>query len=142
MSTLSQLASANEDMRAMALEACEAAEALARVANGSRERVVPAPTAYALLGELRVLLWHLDEVTSYLPTGVAASLADPRFDVYDRDYRGEDRDPAAQARLAATALSEASSALQQAASAIEAAQTALNGQGYRAPSGNSCTASE
>ncbi len=131
MNSMDHLTETNETMREVALQACNAAEDLARIANGNRERVIPAPTAYALLGELKVLLWHLKEVADYLPTGVAAALTDPRMDVYDRNpYTGADRDPAAQVTLAAHRLRDVSTALEHAATAAEAAQTALNSQGY------------
>ena len=131
MNTIAQLTEANDMMRKVALKASDAAEDLARVANGNRERVIPAPTAYDLLGELKVLLWSLKEVTDYLPTGIQAALGDPRLDVYDRDVTtGADRDPVTQATLAAHRLRDLSAALDHAATAAEAAQTALNGQGY------------
>ena len=131
MSTITQLTEANDLQREFALKAADAAEDLARVANGHREHVIPAPTAYDLLGELKVLLWHLKEVADYLPTGIQAALGDPRLDVYDRDVAtGADRDPVAQATLAAHRLRDLSAALDHAATAAEAAQTALNGQGY------------
>ncbi len=131
MNTIAQLTEANDMMRKVALKASDAAEDLARVANGNRERVIPAPTAYDLLGELKVLLWYLKEVTDYMPTGIQAAQGDPRLDVYDRDVAtGADRDPVAQATLAAHRLRDLSAALDHAATAAEAAQTALNGQGY------------
>ena len=133
MSTLDQLAQAGNDMREAALDVCRAAENFARSANGNgHERTIPAPVAYDLLGELKVALWNLGEVSDYLPAGVRASLDDPRLTVYDRDLAGVDRDPADQATLAAGYLSALSLALRQAAEAAEAAQTALNGQGYNA----------
>lgn len=131
MSSTHQMAQANDTMREVALEACTAAQELARVANGNGERVIPAPTVFDLLGEIRVLLWHLKEVADYLPAGVQASLADPRLRVYDRDPATEaDRDPAAQATLAAHHLRDLSVTLDRAAACAEAAQTALNSQGY------------
>ncbi len=45
---------------------------------------IPAPIAYDLLGNVKVLLWHLLEVTESLPTGVANSLTENRLTIYDR----------------------------------------------------------
>lgn len=91
---------------------------------------IPAPVAYDLLGSVKVLLWYLQEVTEFLPTGVAHSLTDNRLAIYDRGPSGGDRDPAGQLALATDALQTLQRNLSDAAAAAEAAQTALNGQGW------------
>lgn len=130
VNTLDQMIAANDRMRDAARSASDAAEGLARTANGTGERVIPAATVYDLLGEVKVLLWNLKEVIDYLPNGLQASLADPRFDVYDRTFTGEPRDHLVQAAIASDQLHDVAAALAQAARAAEAAQTTLNGQGY------------
>lgn len=111
-------------------QACAAGEGLARIANGSNGHVIPAPVAYDLLGNVKVLLWYLREVAEFLPTGVAHSLTDDRLAVYDRGPGGDDRDPAGQLALATDALQTLRRSLSDAAAAAEVAQTALNGQGW------------
>lgn len=120
-----------ERQGAAAVAASDAAQEFARNANGTHGSVMAAPTVYSLLGDIKLTLWRIREVTDYLPSGLAASLEDPRFTVYDRDFfhTGDSRNPIAQAQLAAEQLVAASRALRQAADGIEAAQVALNGQG-------------
>lgn len=130
MSNNSQVTHELQAISDAALTACEAAEALARAANGIRCHTVPAPTAYDLLGSLKVLLWYLSEVGNHLPVGLAASLNDPRFAVYDRDPAGIRRDPAAQVVLASEHLGRLVAHLSAAADAAESAQVAINGQGW------------
>lgn len=114
-----------------AVATSDAAQEFARAANGTHGRVMPAPMVYGLLGDIKLTLWRLKEVTDHLPDGIAASLNDPRLAVYDRDlYTGDPRDSQAQAQLAAEQLIAASRALRQAADGVEAAQVALNSQGF------------
>lgn len=128
----------------------DAAQEFARAANGTYGHVMAAPMVYSLLGDIKLTLWRLREVTNYLPRGVAASLTDPRLAVYDRDlYTGDHRDPEAQAQLAAEHVAAASRALRRAAEHAEAAQVALNSQGFEwrtpeppAPSPEQCPARE
>lgn len=101
------------------------AKQLARAANTG---MIPAPTAYDILGNIKALLWALGEVTEHLPRGLAQSLEDPRIVVYDRDT--EERDPATQIHIASEHLTRITTALSVAAEEAELAQQAINGQGY------------
>ena len=134
MQTLKDLIDQNDRQCEVADRFCEAAHALARVANGTGGRVIPGPTAYDLLGNLKLALACLAEVVDFLPRGVRHSLTDERIRVYDEDFlTGEQRDPAAQASIAATHLADLLNHLTAANRAAEAAQAALNSQGYRTP---------
>lgn len=114
----------------------EAAEALARDANGTRSHIMPAPTAYELLGHLKLALGHLNEVASFLPLGLRDSLDNPNVTITDRDFlTGEARNPEESVNLANQALISLSAALVAAATSAESAQGALNSQGYE-PAGS------
>ena len=129
--TLAQLEQQSDRMIDAANQAHAAVEDLARAANGNAGHVIPGPTAYDLLGNLSSLLWQLDEVAEFLPTGLRNSLNDERITVVDRDFNtGEVRDAAAQIDLAAKHLAELHAALQTAAAAAGAAQVAINSQGW------------
>lgn len=101
------------------------AKQLARAANTG---MIPAPTAYDILGNIKALLWALGEVTEHLPRGLALSLEDPRIVVYDRGI--EERDPATQIQIASEHLARVTTALSVAAEEAELAQQAINSQGY------------
>ncbi len=53
--------------------ASDAAQEFARNANSIHGRVMPAPMVCSLLGDIKVALWRLREVTAHLPHGVAVS---------------------------------------------------------------------
>ncbi len=109
----------------------DAAQEFARVANGTAGNLLPAPVAYDLLGNLKVLLWHLREVTQFLPLGVRESLSEASLEVTDRHpSTGALRDPWRQAEVAASCLRDADKYLNLAALNLEEAQVALNSQGY------------
>ncbi len=129
---LGHLQAQNERQVAAANAAAEATQELARSANGNGGHVMPAPTVYDILGNLKVMMWQLREVTDFLPRGLAFSLEDDRLAVYDRDVYGAggDREPAAQIGVAAEHLAAISTALRAAAEHAESAQQALAGQGY------------
>lgn len=134
---LDHLQAQNERQVAAAKAAEDATHELARAANGNGGHVMPAPTVYEILGNLKVMMWQLREVTDFLPRGLACSLEDDRLAVYDYDIYGAggDREPAAQIDLAAEHLAAISTALRAAAEHAERAQQALVGQGYNeAPS--------
>ena len=133
MSTLPNLEHDGDRQRVAANDACAAAQDLARAANGNNGHVIPGPVAYDLLGNIKVLLWHVKEVTEYLPTGLKASLNDPRIEVVDH-WAGTPRDPAGQVAIAAEHLIALTACLADATGYAEAAQTALNSQGYEARS--------
>ena len=118
-------------IRAVALNLREAAEALARNANGTRSHIMPAPTAYELLGHLKLTLSHLSEVAAFLPQGLRSSLDNCNVTITDRDLlTGEGRDPDESVKQACQALNQLSAALVAAATFAESAQGALSSQGY------------
>lgn len=129
---LGHLQAQNERQVAAANAAEEATHELARAANGNGGHVMPAPTVYDILGNLKVMMWQLREVTDFLPRGLTYSLQDDRLAVYDRDIYGDggERQPAAQMGVAAEHLAAVSTALRAAAEHAERAQQALAGQGY------------
>lgn len=121
----------------VALDLREAAEALARCANGTRSHIMPAPTVYELLGHLKLALGHLSEVAAFLPQGLRNSLDNPDVTITDRDFlKGEARSPKKSVDLAREALIQLSVALVAAATSTESAQGALNSQGYEPTSTN------
>lgn len=126
-----QLLDQHERLTDAAQEMCSACEALARNANGNRGHVIPAPSAYELLGNLKVALWSLKEVVEFMPTGLANSLTVPGITVVDRDFAtGEVRDPEVYIAAASNALQSMYHALAQASKLAEQAQGAINSQGY------------
>lgn len=121
----------HERLTDVAQELCSACETLARHSNGQRGHVIPAPSAYELLGHLKVALWSLQEVVAFMPTGLANSLTAPDITVVDRDFTtGEIRDARASLAEASAALESMRCALSQVAELAEEAQGAINGQGY------------
>lgn len=131
MGTIDQLQNQNDRMRGTASQASDAAQDFARAANGNNGHIIPAATAYDLLGNIKVLLSHVREITEHLPRGLAASLNDPRIEVYDRDpSTGAERGPAEQVALATVELRALTAALEAATNLAEAAQSAINAQGY------------
>lgn len=130
MGTIDRLNHNSERQRQAANDACKAAHTLARTANRSAARVIPAPVAYDLLGNIKMLLHYLQEVTENLPDGLTNSLNDDRIAVYDRDANGTDRDPLTQINQAGRHLHALTKSVALAATQAEAAQRALNGQGY------------
>lgn len=132
MSTFTdQLYRQHETMTEAARTACDASQSFARAANGNNGHIIAAPTAYDILGNLKVLLRNLQEVTDHLPRGLTASLEDTRLVITDRDYMtGEQRDPAHQVALAREYLTALSTALEADADHAEGAQSTLNSQGY------------
>ena len=121
-----------ERVRSAAEGVCAASEVLARAANGTSVRVMPAAVVYDVLAAVKVGLHNLIEVTTYLPHGLVASLSDPRIRVYHRDVcgTGEPRDPVVSVAAARVELDELTQALEVAAGFAEMAQRVLNGQGY------------
>lgn len=132
MKTLSdQLLAQHERIESAGNTASGAVQDLARAANGMNSHIIPAPTAYDVLGNIKVLLSHLQEVTDFMPSGLTASLEDPRILVRDRHYMtGDERDPAQQVALATAELRALSAVLAAAESLAEAAQEALSSQSY------------
>lgn len=132
MTTLfDQLLAQHTSIHDAATTASGATQDLARAANGTNAHIIPAPTAYDILGNIKVLLAHLQEVTSYMPRGLTASLEDPHIVISDRHYMtGDERDPAQQVALATAELTALTAALETAESCAEAAQSALSSQSF------------
>ena len=112
-----------DDYGAAVAAACQD---LARVANGCRCAVIPAPTAWTLLSHVRVGLRHLEEVLDYLPGGLKRSLSDPTIVVTDAD----DRDPVKSIDLAVDALEPALNQVGDVLTRLEAAQAAIGAQSW------------
>ena len=126
-----QLLAQHERLADVARDAASACEALARNANGRRGHVIPAPSAYELLGNLKLMLWSLNEVVGFMPTGLANSLSSADITVVDRDFAtGRAQDPTASIAAASNALQSMSSVLAKAAEFAEQAQGAIDSQGY------------
>lgn len=126
-----QLLDQHEHLTDLAQDVCSACETLARNTNGNGGHVIPAPSAYELLGNLKVSLWLLKEIVAFMPTGLTNSLTAPGITVVDRDVAtGEVRDPNVSTMAASRALESMYDLLAQAAEFAEQAQGAISGQGY------------
>lgn len=126
-----QLLAQHERLTAVANDVASVCEALARNANGHGGHVIPAPSAYELLGNLKVALWSLKEVVEFMPTGLSNSLTVERITVVDRDFAtGEVRDPKVSITATSHALGSMRAALAQAAEFAEQAQAPIDSQGY------------
>ena len=84
---------------------------------------VPAPVAYAVLGNLSGVAGMLPQLCRQLAHGLRVSLDE--FDVYDS--KG---DPAASVDEATAALMKAAEISEQLSAQLAAAQSAINSQGY------------
>lgn len=109
--------------------AAVALQDLARAANGNSGHIIPAPTMYAILGNLRACLNHTIEVVDFAPAGLANSLK-AGLTITDRGPDGAPRDPAASVDEASAALRAARTSLLEALEALSAAQSAIGGQGW------------
>lgn len=130
METINHLRDEGERQRTAASKACDAAQDLARCANAANARVVTAPVAYDLLGNIKMVLHHLHEVTDHMPVGLVNSLKDERIHVYDRDMGGNVREPIHQVEEAVPHLHGLTRHLLEAYQHAEAAQQAVAWQGY------------
>lgn len=121
----------HEQVEALAGRFCEAAQDLARVANGSRCGVTPAPTAYAFLARVKIACRHLGEILAALPQGLHNSLTLRVIKVTDYDPEtGNPVDPGKSVTHATEALYALHAALEAASRCAEAAQAALANQGW------------
>ncbi len=127
MTIIDNLHNDGERQRAAASNACDAAQDLARSANA---HVITAPVAYDVLGNIKMLLHHLQEVTDHIPVGLGNSLNEELIHVYDRDIDGHDRDPLKQIETAGPHFHGLTGHLQEAYKHAEAAQQAIAWQGY------------
>ena len=121
----------HEQIEALAGRVCEAAQDLARAANGSRCGVIPAPTAYAILGRVKIACRHLGEILAALPQGLHNSLTLRVIEV--TDYDPETGNPVAPGKSithATEALYALHAAFEAASRCAEAAQAALAHQGW------------
>ena len=131
MTTTDVLRSQHEQIEALAGRFCEAAQDLARAANGSRCGVIPAPTAYALLARVKIACRHLSEILAALPQGLHNSLTLRVIEVTDYDPEtGNPVDPGKSITHATEALYALHAALEVASRCAEAAQAALAHQGW------------
>lgn len=131
MTTTDVLRSQHEQIEALAGRFCEAAQDLARAANGSRCGVIPAPTVYALLGRVKIACRHLGEILAALPQGLHNSLTLKAIEVTDYDPEtGNPVDPGKSITHATEALYALHAALEAASRCAEAAQAALAHQGW------------
>ena len=121
----------HEQIEALAGRFCEAAQDLARAANGSRCGVIPAPTVYALLARVKIACRHLGEILAALPQGLHNSLTLKTIEVTDYDPEtGNPVDPGKSITHATEALYALHAALEAASRCAEAAQAALANQGW------------
>ncbi|TRY19425.1 hypothetical protein FOJ82_00465 [Tessaracoccus rhinocerotis] len=119
-----------EHQEQVANEASDAVRDLARAVNTG---TVTAPAAYAVLGNQKLMLHHLEEVNDRLIHGLRSSLTDDRITVVDRHFiTGTERDPETQISHATQLLETARNALAHAAHAVATAQEVLNSQGFTA----------
>lgn len=131
MTTTDVLRSQHEQIEALAGRVCEAAQDLARAANGSRCGVTPAPTAYAILAQVKIACRHLSEILATLPQGLHNSLTLKAIEVTDYDPEtGNPVDPEKSITHATEALYALHAALEAASRCAEAAQAALAHQGW------------
>lgn len=128
---IDRLISQHERMKDAACGLDDAATDFARNCNGNNGHIIPAPTQYEILGNLKVAVWGIREVVEFLPAGLANALANPDTVTTDRDVlTGEQRDPAESQRIHADALRVAKQSLNTLCEALKKAQTALNSQGF------------
>jgi hypothetical protein len=123
MKSINDLQATGAAQRRAAHALADAAQELARTANGVQESVMPAPVAYSLLGDIKVTAACLRDVAEFLPRGLAASLG--VLTVYDRGG-----DPRHQVDAAAVELCTIVDALAQIVGAADMAQAVIAYQGY------------
>lgn len=134
MTTPSQFENQHERMTEAADQAYDATQDFARAANGNNGHIIPAPTAYTILGNTKGMLRHITEVIDHLPSGLEASLNETSIDIYDQEpTTGQPRDAATQIQLAVGHLRRLRTLLHEATDHAEHAQIALNSQGWRTP---------
>ena len=125
------LRSQHEQVEALAGRLACVAQDLARVANGTRCGAIPAPTAYALLGRVKIACRHLGEILATLPQGLHNSLTLKAIEVTDYDPEtGNPVDPGKSITHATEVLCALHAALEAASRCAEAAQAALAHQGW------------
>lgn len=121
----------HEQIEALAGHLACVAQDLARVANGTRCGVTPAPTAYALLGRVKIACRHLSEILAALPQGLHNSLTSKAIEVTDYDPEtGNPVDPGKSITQAGANLRALHAAFEAASRFAEAAQAALANQGW------------
>lgn len=117
---IDRLISQHERMKDAACGLDDAATDFARNCNGNNGHIIPAPTQYEILGNLKVAVWGIREVVEFLPAGLANALANPDTVTTDRDVlTGEQRDPAESQRIHADALRVAKQSLNTLCEALE-----------------------
>ena len=88
--------------------------------------IVPAPTLYRVLGELKGVGYLLPQALDQLGRGLSASLE--QLDVTEDDPT---RDPRASVATALSFLDQAAQLARDLGATLEAAQSAIGGQGYK-----------
>ena len=129
---LDQLDARNQHQVTAAFEANEAVQAFARTTNRVSGGVIPAPSAYSIIGNLKTLVGSLHEVTEYLPGGLLKTLSNPHLTVTDRDIYGSNakRDPSDQIALLGAHMAVVTEALADVQRHLELAQQSIAGQSY------------
>lgn len=131
MTTTDVLRGQHEQIEALAGHLACVAQDLARVANGTRCGVTPAPTVYTLLAQVKIACRHLGEILTALPQGLHNSLTLRAIEVTDYDPEtGEIRDPGESITQATVDLRALHSAFEAASAYAEASQVALANQGW------------
>ena len=121
----------HEKVEALAVHLACVAQDLARVANGTRCGATPAPTAYALLGRVKIACRHLGEILAALPQGLHNSLTLRVIEVTDYDPEtGNPVAPGKSITQAGANLRALHAAFEAASMCAEAAQAALANQGW------------
>lgn len=126
-----ELIEQHKEVAAAAVALSDAAEALARLANGTRSHIMPAPTVYDVLANIKLTCWALVEVARFLPRGLENSLDLPAIRIIDSSLRdGHVSDPKSTIAKAAPELAKLLTLFTGAADRAEEAQTQIGSQGY------------
>ena len=96
----------------------------------SRGQIIPAPTLYNILGELKGVGYLLPQALQQLGRGLTASLE--KLDVTEDDPT---RDPADSVATTLSLLDQAEGLARALGATLEAAQAAIAGQGYKSRGG-------
>jgi len=112
-----------ESVEGWAQVAHEAIRAMNHITGAPSRTPMPAPVAYALLGNLAATAHALPQLLEQIEAGVRASLS--TFDVYD-----ENRRPDESVQMLEADLGAARTFARQLAAHLDGAQMAINAQGY------------
>lgn len=115
------------DASTLSAPANDAYAALKKLALVTRGAQIPAPVGYDLIGDLKLAVFLLPEITENVSRALANSLN--KFEVYD----AEGVDPVQSIASAADHLLRAASFALQMAEELDRAQSAIRDQGYKVP---------